>query len=440
MFARVLTVFGLVLAVFGLAAGCSDGVVGGECRAGYSACGYGCFDLRTDTAHCGSCGNVCGPSEECIGGVCRAETDSGSGGTGGFGGSGGSGGSGGTGDGGDGSVDGPDGTSTGGRQSNGGTGSVYPEGGDPNVRPDGAVCVPPYDDPLNCGRCGNVCPPDKPLCALDETWECVERCEDPLTDCAGRCVNTQTDPNNCGFCGNSCASQICQGGECVGATAGHQILLCADFRQRPVPGTAFERLLGNSVFLSTAANVRILAYEEFAPAAVVNSVKLTLNSLATQRARAFTMVDVFTSADVTNNLDTTNYDVFLVFDQQLAPLGRLAETGSNWEPTLTPFVRAGGIVIVLAGPTGRGEMDDFLTTANLLPVFGQRLVTNTEVYNRAPGDAIGLAVVSPLLALPESCTFDTDPPDDQTTFVITDTPPFDPSLGNPVVVHRVISP
>jgi hypothetical protein len=285
-----------------------------------------------------------------------------------------------------------------------------------------------------------VCPAGKPLCALNEVYECVERCEDPLTDCAARCVNTQIDPNNCGGCGIRCESQICQGGDCVGATAGHQILLCSDFRQRPVPNTAYERVLGNAVFLSNAADIRILAYEEFAPASVVNSVKTTLDRVKTQRGRAFTLTEVFTSVDVTNNLDTTNFDVLLVFDQQLAPQGRLAETGSNWEPTLTPFVRAGGIVIVLAGPTGRGEMDDFVTAANLLPVFGQRLVTNTEVYNRAPGDAIGLGVISPLLALPESCVFDADPPDDDTTFVITDTAPFDGSIGNPVVVHRVIAP
>jgi hypothetical protein len=207
-----------------------------------------------------------------------------------------------------------------------------------------------------------------------------------------------------------------------------------------VASTAFERLLGNAVFLSSVEDIRILAYEEFAPAAVVNSVKLTMNSMAADRGRTFTMTEVFTSVEVTNNLDTTNFEVLLVFDQQLAPLGRLAETGSNWEPTLTPFVRAGGIVIVLAGPTGRGEMDDFLTASNLLPVFGQRLVTNTEVYNRAPGDAIGLGVISPLLALRESCVFDTDPPDQNTTFVVTDTPASDGNLGNPLVVHRVVAP
>jgi hypothetical protein len=440
MFGRVVAIFWLVLAVFGLAAGCSDGVVGGECRPGYSPCGHSCFDLQTSLNHCGACGTVCESDEVCVNGGCRPEsTDAGSGGAGGSGGTGGSGGASG-GSGGDAGADAPDAPNTGGRQSNGGTGSVYPDGGDPNIRPDGGICVGPYDDPRNCGSCGNVCPPDKPLCALNEDYECVERCEDPLTDCGGKCVNTDLDPNNCGFCGNRCESQICQGGECVGATAGHEILFCADYRQKPVPGTAFEKLLGNAAFLSPAANIRIMAYEEFAPAAVVNSVKLTLASLGTQRGRLYTLTEVFTSVDVTNNLDTTNFEVLLVFDQQLAPAGRLAETGSNWEPTVTQFVRAGGIVIVLAGPTGRGEMDDFLTAANFLPVFGQRAATNTEVYNRAPGDAIGLAVISPLLALPESCTFDTDPPGEDTTFVVTDTPPFDGDIGNPVVVHRVIAP
>lgn len=72
-------------------------------------------------------------------------------------------------------------------------------------------------DPVNCGSCGNVCPPNQ---------ECVDGtciCPEGTTRCGKRCVDLAVDVDNCGACGNYCpgasdesanGSPTCSGGVC----------------------------------------------------------------------------------------------------------------------------------------------------------------------------------------------------------------------------------
>lgn len=39
-----------------------------KCKGGTKRCGKKCYDLNTDPANCGSCGNVCGANQTCGGG------------------------------------------------------------------------------------------------------------------------------------------------------------------------------------------------------------------------------------------------------------------------------------------------------------------------------------------------------------------------------------
>jgi len=48
---------------------CQDGAC--RCEPGWDACGTGrCRYLRLDHHHCGACGTACGPSQQCLNGVC----------------------------------------------------------------------------------------------------------------------------------------------------------------------------------------------------------------------------------------------------------------------------------------------------------------------------------------------------------------------------------
>jgi len=137
-----------------------------------------------------------------------------------------------------------------------------------------------------------------------------------------------------------------------------------------------------------------------------------------------------------------NFEVLLVYDQPSAPAGRLLSAGTSIADAVDSFVRAGGIVTVLASAGGRGEMADFITGAGLVTVTGQEALTSADLlYDRGPADAIGVNVLSPFRAPRESCRFITGAPTDAyTVFVVTDTPSSAGTLGAPAVIHRVVAP
>ena len=433
--------------------GCSGGVVGGECRSGFGACHGYCLDFRVDSDNCGACGTVCADAQACVDGVCSVSTDASTGGNGGANSS--SGGAGGL------MAGGGGGINAGGTSGSGGTSLV--DGGDASAggpgsggsgsTPDGSVdsgaggfdggpnCVPPYDTPENCGNCGVKCTAPTSLCSPgNDRYVCTALCILPLVQCGDVCVNTDTDENNCGSCGRVCASGICQGGQCVGATAGHEVMFCMDFRNRPAAGAPQQHLLGNAILLNTVNPVRVLAFSEYAPAAVVTEVNATITAAATLRTRTWVPTPATTTLEVTNKLSVVNYEVLLVYDQSNAPAGVLSTIGSNLSGTVDSFVRAGGTVVVLAGDGGRAEMLDFLSAVGLMTATGQTSITGAQIYNRAPGDAVGLNVLSSFRAARETCTFTMSAPDASTSFVVTDTPSSGGMLGAPVVVHRVLAP
>jgi hypothetical protein len=84
------------------------------------------------------------------------------------------------------------------------------------------ACVP-YPTAANCGRCGNVCSGQTPVCAgVAGAYSCVSGCPSVApTICEGACVDTTSDANNCGGCGPTfaCVSgATCSAGHCSGGT------------------------------------------------------------------------------------------------------------------------------------------------------------------------------------------------------------------------------
>jgi hypothetical protein len=436
---------GLTLAYAFPAACGSGGVVGGKCKSGFPTnCDGQCVNLengepnaeRTEVTHCGTCGNTC-EGHACENGVCTdkpiPQGGASSGGTSGNPGDAGSG------------------------NEQGGNGEL-PDGGFFDSPVDGqsdaetpVECLPPHDSPSHCGDCDTQCPPQAPLCQPDGngSFECVPKCDPPLVDCNGECVLAPdaylSDPDNCGKCSNSCPSDICQNGKCVGARYGNIALLCMDLNSAMTDSGPSD-LLGNAVFTSPTNPVRVLAYTRGASPAAVSKVHGLIRAEGATRGRDVVITEAPAVATVISDLNTTDFQVLLVHDLDQAAAGAAASTATDWESgsTLSSFTKAGGVVIVLDGSDGRGEMHELISAANLLvgsglTMSGQTEITGDRVFNQAPADVLGANVLDNFLGTSHTCSFDTSgTPSKSTVFVITDDAAE--GMGEPVVIHRVVAP
>ncbi len=148
---KQLTVMSLFAAV-SLMACPPTGVV---CKPGTVPCGTGCIDPASDRRNCGTCGNICGPQQDCT-----PQTD--------------------------------------------GASACSCRAGTSLC--DG-VCSATDFDAKNCGRCGIACAVGQ-VC---ETGTCKESCTLGLLRCGASCVDSAGDESNCGGCDVACA----QGQQCV---------------------------------------------------------------------------------------------------------------------------------------------------------------------------------------------------------------------------------
>jgi hypothetical protein len=310
-------------------------------------------------------------------------------------------------------------------------------------------CLPPHDSPSHCGDCDTKCVDPKPFCAPDGngSFECVPLCEAPLIECQGQCVTLdsfKSDPDNCGKCGNECPSDICQDGKCVGARYGNIALICTDFNS-VTPASSPTTLLGNAVFMPPKNPVEVLAYTRGASAAAVARINQVITWAGDPRGRIAHITEAKAVADVTTNLNVTDFQVLLIHDLDQAKAGDPKATATTWESSsvLSSFAKAGGVIIVIDGGDGTGEMNELINAGNLLDpsaktsIIGQTDVTGEFVWNNAPADVLGVNVLSPFRGTSHTCTFDTDAKaSSDTIFVLSD----DEAGGLPVAIHRVIAP
>lgn len=84
----------------------------------------------------------------------------------------------------------------------------------------GGICVDPNVDPMNCGRCGNVCP--APMACV--AGQCAQLCIGGSLECGGACVDPSSNPQHCGGCNRPCgAGTICVNAACVPTCAPNQV-------------------------------------------------------------------------------------------------------------------------------------------------------------------------------------------------------------------------
>ncbi|MGA7123030.1 MAG: hypothetical protein WBY94_23205 [Polyangiaceae bacterium] len=483
----IVALLSTVLAIGALAVGCGadNSLVGGSCAVGYTQCGLRCVKLASDPENCGACGLACQSGSACNEGVCSSldasadafPEDASDGSTLG-----------------DGWVDdGASGTATNAEAeateatddgASNGEGSVE-EGatdgasasepdasgagiGDDSAADDGAYPVDPTeseDASSSDGGAGEASPnpndeggdessatdavgpieaaPDSASdggTTSDSTAgdgapaEASNPCSVPLAYCGGACIDVSGDPLNCGGCGVVCASQLCDNSACVGAASGGIVYIGHDYTTT-LPGTAQARVISNAVFVPESNPLRVLSYERYASPGAVTQVGAILRSVARQEGRTLTIVSTANDDQVSDQLTVTNYDVLLVHDQSSAPDGALATLGSNWGSTLSVYALGGGVIIVLDGGGGLGQMPAFATGTGLLDVSAHAsIAVGTPLLVASRVDAIAAGVLSPYGAGQNSVSLTTEANGGNVVYVVELN--GDAGSNPPVVVHK----
>jgi hypothetical protein len=215
------------------------------------------------------------------------------------------------------------------------------------------------------------------------------------------------------------------------------VAICMSFEQ---PATSPTKILSNAIFLASENPARILAYVRDTSPAVEAGTEASLVQAAVSKGRSFQKTEVTSNTAIQMQLNRTDFDVLLVFDQDEAPAGALAALGAASVATVQSFAEQGGVVVVLTGGGGTSEMDD------LIDAWGIANVGNLVNYDGgtyrvdAPGDAVGINVVSPFLGVTTSCTFSVPGmPGADVVYVVTASD-MGPSNGDPAVIHQIVTP
>jgi len=256
-------------------------------------------------------------------------------------------------------------------------------------------------------------------------------CMPPNIVCGNQCLDPLTDPNNCGQCGKVCPSNQCVSGACTGSAPGHVVTIGHDYSTAPQKGSAQARVVVNAMLLPLSNPVRVMSFEHYSDSNAVTNVETLVQAAAKLLGRSVTFTQIVTDSQVSQTLDITTYDVLFIADQVNSNQGDLGILGAQWQKdgAIATFLKAGGVVVVLDGASGTGEMPDFLTKSSLLQVMSHTQIGGALTVS-APNDAIGAGVVSPYVPTSNTITMSTENNGGNVTYVVE-------KAMAPAVVHKV---
>ena len=383
-FAMSFLVAGALLAPVATGCGDGNGLVGGDCASGYAPCGGGCCPESSD-------GTVPQDGEADAGDASDASETS--------------------------LTDGFNADRIGPGNGDAGEGGEAGAGGDGGENDGGSV-----DGTLGDGSESDTGTTTNDASSLDGAADVAETgplCMLPLVDCGGVCVDTTSDPDNCGHCGVVCPSQICVNSVCQGSTAGGIVYIGHDYLTS-VPGTAQARVLSNAAFIPQTNPLQVMSYEHYA---VANAVAQREGHPQRRRDAGGARPDHHQHFGRRRHSEQAGARratrCSSCRTSRRPPRGALAALGTSWATTLATFTKAGGIVVVLDGGTGvgldggtgvgAGQMPAFSTATLLLKVTAQApIATGTPLDDVAPGDVVGVGVVSPYGAGKNSVSITTE--------------------------------
>jgi hypothetical protein len=406
------------IAVLAVGCGSNDALVGGRCAPGYTQCGTHCVKGSTCTSPSDAADDQQGDAAQEAALADRSwsdtaiDEDSGSGG------------------------DGSDGSATrDGRSTDAPAGDMgASDGGDADASTDSASdSIGSSDSPPDVELSDSTSDGTPDDSSANDS-EAGNPCVAPLVYCGGQCIDVTGDPLNCGACNVVCASQLCANSRCVGAATGGIVYIGHDY-STTLPGTAQARVLSNAAFTPQANPLHVMSYERYASASAISHVSAILRNVATQLGRTLNVRSTTNDTDVPTQLALPGYDVLLVHDQASAPDAALAVLGVSWASTLATFTLGGGVVVVLDGGGGIGQMPAFATATGLLNVtahFPVSVGTPLDVSSRL--DVIGIGVVSPYGAGQSSVSLMTEANGGNVVYVVEIA--TDAGGGAPVVVHK----
>jgi hypothetical protein len=200
-------------------------------------------------------------------------------------------------------------------------------------------------------------------------------------------VDLRTDPDNCGACGRVCATGLCEAGDCVGALAGHVVLLGHSYE---VHRAAMDRLLGNAVLLTSARPARVLPFEGTALPVAIAGARRAIDDTALALGRTVTWLPSTTESALPSAL--ADADVLVVYAQAGGTDLDLTRIGTSWSLALDTFLLRGGVVVVLDAAASHRGTWGILEAAALMTADRHEAATGATVRIVAPADGMAIGV------------------------------------------------